>query len=126
MIYLAWPAIAQTAPPSISGNCNNYGNNNFNCNTLNVAPPRALFSEEIGNQMLTHMPDKGKSIWLTTVGNAPDQKIGETVYTFLRNHGYNNVKRDIVVGGLAPAPDHPFSFEDTPGQYTIIVSPEAH
>jgi hypothetical protein len=41
MIWLAWPAAnAQPAPPSVNGNCNNFGNNNFNCNTLNFGPPR--------------------------------------------------------------------------------------
>jgi hypothetical protein len=35
------PTSAQTppqAPPNVNGNCNNFGNNNFNCNTLNINP----------------------------------------------------------------------------------------
>ena len=42
MMWFAWPiASAQTigAPPSVSGNCNNFGNNNTNCNTFNLGPP---------------------------------------------------------------------------------------
>ena len=40
MIWFAWPVSAQTPPAGVSGNCNNFGNNNFNCNTLNVEPNR--------------------------------------------------------------------------------------
>ena len=40
MIYFAWPAGAQVPPGGVSGNCNNFGNNNFNCNTLNLGPVR--------------------------------------------------------------------------------------
>lgn len=36
---LIWGASAQT-PPTINGNCNNFGSNNFNCNTVNVGPAR--------------------------------------------------------------------------------------
>jgi hypothetical protein len=41
MIWFSLPAGAQTPlPPSINGNCNAVGNNNSNCTTINLGPPR--------------------------------------------------------------------------------------
>jgi hypothetical protein len=110
-------------PPTVSGNCNNFGNNNFNCNTLNVAPPRATFSEQLGAQLLAHMSEK-KPASLKTVGSMADQKVGDEVEKFLEDHGFT-VKR-MRIGTLSPPPDHPFSFSDAQDGYVIIVAPSAH
>jgi len=123
MIYFAWPAVAQAPPAGVSGNCNNFGNNNFNCNTLNIAPSRATFSDELGAQLLAHMPEK-KSVSLKTVGSAADQKVGDTTQKFLEDHGFA-VQRT-TIGTLSPPPDHPFTFFDTPNAYSIVVAPSAH
>jgi hypothetical protein len=124
LIYFAWPVSAQNIPPGgVSGNCNNFGNNNFNCNTLNIAPPRAIFTSDLGRDLLAHMPDKNKKTVLTTVGNAADQKIGEDVSSFLQSNGFNVVHDR--AGMMAPPPDHPFTFMDTPGAYVITVAPSA-
>lgn len=40
LIYLALPTSAQVAPSGVGGNCNNFGNNNFNCNTFNLGPSK--------------------------------------------------------------------------------------
>jgi hypothetical protein len=48
-LFCAWVYApqAQTTPGGVSGNCNNFGNNNFNCNTLNLGPkPRHLLPEQ--------------------------------------------------------------------------------
>ncbi len=113
----------QAQGPTFSGNCNNFGNNNFNCNTLNFGPSRATFSDELGVQLLAHMPEK-KPISLQSVGSAAEQKVGDDVQKFLEDHGFT-VKR-MSIGMMAPPPDRPFSFSDTPNQYVITVAPSAH
>jgi hypothetical protein len=110
------------SPPSVSGNCNNFGNNNFNCNTLNIVPPRTLFTNELGRDLLAHMPTK-KPVSLKTVGASADQKIGDDVQEFLQKNGYT-VNR-MSIGMIAPPPDHPFSFLDTINEYIITVAPSA-
>jgi hypothetical protein len=125
MIYFAWPAVAQAPPPGgVSGNCNNFGNNNFNCNTLNLSPPRATFSDELGAQLLAHMPEKKKSVALQTVGGTADQKVGDAFQKFLEDHGFA-VQR-AKIGVRVPPPDHPFTFSDTQNAYSIVVAPSAH
>jgi hypothetical protein len=115
--------IGQAQGPTFNGNCNNFGNNNFNCNTLNFGPSRATFSDELGGQLLAHMPEK-KPVSLQTVGSAADQQVGDSVKKFLEDHGFT-VKR-MSIGVMAPPPDRPFSFLDTPNQYVITVAPSAH
>jgi hypothetical protein len=107
---------------TFNGNCNNYGNNNFNCNTI-VAPSRAEFSSRLGADLLSHMPTK-KKVRLMTVGGGEDQKVGDDFQRFLEGSGYP-IER-ITIGMLAPPPNHPFTFNDTPDAYVITIAPSAH
>jgi hypothetical protein len=125
LIYFAWPVEAQNAQPGgVSGNCNVFGSNNFTCNTLSFAPPRAIFTSDLGRDLLAHMPDKKKTVILKTIGNAADQKIGSDVRDFLQSNGYS-VQHDMVTT-LTPPPEHPFTFFDSPDAYKITVAPSAH
>jgi hypothetical protein len=46
LVWSAWPSAQAQTPPTINGNCNNVGSNNFNCNTLNFRPgPWRLIGE---------------------------------------------------------------------------------
>jgi hypothetical protein len=91
--------------------------------TVNIAPPRAAFSPQVGNDLLAHMPSR-KSVVLNTVGGDADQKVGDDVQQFLEGNGYSVQRRSI--GMMAPPPDHPFSFSDNPNTYVITVAPSAH
>lgn len=60
LVWLAWPtAIAQTQAPSINGNCNNIGNNNFNCDTLNLGAPHRHLSDAQLSALSSAMKDSG-------------------------------------------------------------------
>lgn len=86
---------------------------------------RAPFNEEIGNGLLSRMPDKSKEVMITSVGGPADQQVGNEVELFLKNHGYT-VKRTIVFT-YKPPPDHPFTIDtDNPELYRLIVAPSAH
>ena len=70
MIWFAWPSAQAQTPPAVSGNCNNFGNNNFNCNTLNLGPPRqtnALYQNGrfLGTVGGIEVGQDGKSVTLT-------------------------------------------------------------
>lgn len=47
MIWFAWPTASAQTTPSIIGNCNNVGNNNINCNTLNMGPPQRRLPDDV-------------------------------------------------------------------------------
>jgi hypothetical protein len=50
MIYFAWPVSAQIPPGGVNGNCNNFGNNNTNCNTFNLGPvPRRIPDKQVAD-----------------------------------------------------------------------------
>jgi hypothetical protein len=50
MIYFAWPVSAQVPPGGVNGNCNNFGNNNTNCNTFNLGPvPRRIPNKQVAD-----------------------------------------------------------------------------
>ncbi len=124
MIYFAWPVGAQSIPPGgVNGNCNNFGNNNFNCNTL-IAPHRVPFTNEIGQELLGHMTNKGKPIALEAIGSPSDWRIADEIQEFLRRNGYT-VNRSSA-GTVVPQPEQPFSLYDGPTEYQIIVAPSAH
>jgi hypothetical protein len=107
---------------TFNGNCNNYGNNNFNCNTI-IAPNRAEFTSGLGADLVSHMPTK-KKVRLVTVGADEDQRVGNDFQTFLKDKGYT-IEREIV-GVLAPPPNHPFAFNDTPDAYVVTIAPSSH
>ena len=121
MIYFAWPVNAQVPQGGVRGNCNNFGNNNFNCNVIN--PGRTEFSQEIGDQLLVHMTEK-KPVELRTVGNALNQAVGDQIQQFLGAHGF--MVNRAHIGVIVPPPDQPFTFMDSTNSYIITVAPSAH
>ena len=112
------PSEAQQ-PPNVTGNCNNFGNNNFNCNTLNLAPPRLTFNEEVQKVVLT-IP-KDKPLKVTAVGSQSDWDVGTKIGKFLQDSGYNVEMQ--YTGMLSPPQDHALSLRDAPLERELIVTP---
>ena len=117
------PDSSAQSGPTFNGNCNNYGNYNFNCNTI-ITPQRAEFNSQLGDDLLSHMPSKMKKVRLITVGGDEDQRVGGDFQRFLEGRGYQ-VER-MSFGMLVPPPNHPFSFNDTPDAYEVTIAPSAH
>jgi hypothetical protein len=105
---------------SFNGNvCSAFGSGNTEiCN-----PGRVGFSEDLGNQIIAHMPDKTNPVELRTIGGHRDQSIGDDVAHFLVHHGYG-VGRS-VIGELSPEPDYPYTLETNGNQYSLTVAPSA-
>ena len=102
-----------------NGSCFAMGNgNNVNC-----GPTRVGLSDEIAAKLLSAMPDKTKTVALSTVGNTADQVIGTQTEAFLVKHGYN-VSRT-VIGQVSPPPDRPFTLQMNGNQYRLMVAPSA-
>lgn len=123
LVWVAWPTSAQT-PPSVKGNCNNFGNNNFNCNTFNLAPRKMQFTDEVKSQLLSSLP-KGRPGIVKIVGAAQEEhQIGHQILDFLLANGYD-VKLGDEVGAVMPAPEHPLTFLEPPGEnsWILIVAP---
>jgi hypothetical protein len=125
LIYFAIPAGAQIPPGGVSGNCNNFGNNNFNCNTLYVDPPRAAFIQKIADDFLSRMPDKNKKIALITVGHKDDQDIGSQYQEYFLAKGYK-VERTPTIQYVSPLSDKKLVFVELPDEYEVVISPSAH
>jgi hypothetical protein len=97
LIRAAWPPDAQaqqmTAPPVVNqgpGSAFSYGQQGgVTAGTINVAPPRAAFTEDLGKQLLALMADEKKLVQLDTVGNTTDQSVGDDVEIFLKRNGFN-------------------------------------
>jgi hypothetical protein len=92
--------------------------------TINIGPGRLAFSDQLGRELLAHMPTK-KKVRLTSIGptNA-DQAVGTEIQNFLQQNGYD-VERSII-GMSMPAPDRPISFQELPDAYVLTVAPSAH
>jgi hypothetical protein len=118
---------AQSPPTTIyqgPGSAYSYGQQGgVTAGTINIAPSRSLFTPELGKDLLSHMPTK-KPVALQTVGGMADQSVGDEVQKFLQDNGYT-VQR-MSAGIMAPPPDRPFSFMDTPDKYVVTVAPSAH
>lgn len=104
-----------------SGEFNGNISNN-DCTACNA--DRAMFTNEIGYQLVAHMPDRKKQVIVTIVGDHRDQAIGDRVVKFLTEQGYQVMDRRLI-RALEPVPHRPFSVtEDTAG-YDVLVAPEA-
>jgi hypothetical protein len=115
------------SPPAVNqgpGSAYSYGQQGgITAGTVNVAPSRAVFTSQLGKDLLTDMPAK-KLVVLRTVGGAADQKVGDDVQNFLEHNGYT-VRRELI-GTLTPTPDHPFSFAENPNEYIVTVASSVH
>jgi hypothetical protein len=136
LIRLAWPPENGMAPgdntPPISGAVVNQRpgtadpveqKSGITAETVNVTPPRAGFTDEIGPQLLTQMPEKKKVVVLNTMGGPADQRVGREVQDFLQKNGYEVQRFRSNV--LVPRPDRPFTFVDSPDSYIVTVAPGA-
>lgn len=114
------------SPPAVHqgpGSAYSYGQQGgITAGTVNIAPPRAVFTDLIGRRLLALMREK-KNVTLRTVGGVADQKVGDAVQSFLEQHGFS--VRRISVGMLVPPPDRPFSLSDRPSAYMVTVAPSA-
>lgn len=110
---------------------NNGGSFNFNVCTFGKGngvvcnPSRVEFTEEIGQQLLAHMPDSKKPILLTTLGPSnADQSVGAQVQQYLTGRG-RTVHR-LSIGQMVAMPNYPFSLQTDEKQYELTVAPSAH
>jgi hypothetical protein len=78
LVFRVVNAEAQTpppTPPNVNGNCNNLGNNNFNCNTLNIGPVQRRLSLADVSKISTALnasASKGSVDILTDLSNCQD------------------------------------------------------
>jgi hypothetical protein len=130
IVFSAWVyGKAQTnAPPSVNGNCNNFGNSNFNCNVLNIAPGRLKFSPQVGEWLLRATPDKSKRVVMQVVGGNSSQATGDDFYRFLTDKGYQVDRGPRNIGMLMDAegaPDGLVYVWNEPNSYRLVVKPGA-
>ncbi len=117
---------ASAQQPSINGNCNVIGNNNFNCNTFYVRPTRLALTAELREQLLSHMPDRNKTVHINAVGaSKADQGVVGDIITFLKSSGFN-VSFDSLTGMRIPAPDNKLSFSEGANGYYLEIAPSAN
>jgi hypothetical protein len=76
MIWFAWPiASAAQATSSVNGNCNNVGNNNINCNTLNIGPAQRRLPDDVVRKITSSLASqkiRGSVEVLTDLMGCPD------------------------------------------------------
>ena len=81
-------------PPAVNqgpGSAYSYGQQGgITAGTLNIAPSRWAFSDQLGNQLLADMPMK-KPVFMTSVGGIADQKVATDIQNFLQNNGYQYI-----------------------------------
>jgi hypothetical protein len=120
---LAGAAVAQTDSfNNNSGNfCSAIGNN---ASVVCELSGRLEFTDQIGDALAHHMPDKAKLVDLYTVGGDRDQAVGNQVQTYLTTHGYK-IARRLQIGMKIPPPDHPLTLQTDNAQYHLTVAPSA-
>jgi hypothetical protein len=117
------PVDAQT-PPAVNGNCNTFGNNNFNCNTLNVVPERLGLTETLKADLLAKVP-KNKPGQVNIYGpSQADLRVGMQILDFLKMNGYNASLGETAMYA-APMPDKPLTLLNSPtsSSWTLTVAP---
>jgi hypothetical protein len=111
-------------PPAHAQRSGEFNGNINNNDCTACTADRATFTNEIGYQLIAHMPDKAKPVIVTIVGDRRDQAIGDRVTKFLTDRGYQVIDRRNV-GSLTPVPRHPFSVTENTADYDVLVAPEA-
>ena len=91
--------------------------------TINIAPGRLAFTEQLGNELLSKMPVK-KPVRIQSVGGNADQLIANEIQVFLQQQGYS-VQRTMI-GMMAPPPDRPITLTESPDSYSLTIAPSAH
>lgn len=124
-------APATPQQPVSEASSNNSSSFNFNVctvgrgNAVVCNPSRVEFTEEIGQQLLAHMPDGKKPILLTTLGrSSADQSVGSQVQQYLTGRG-RTVHR-LSIAQMVAMPDYPFTLQVSGNQYELTVAPSAH
>jgi hypothetical protein len=90
-------------PPSINGNCNAVGNNNFNCsNIINPAPTPRHMNPVLANDILTKVP-KDKDVRLDCV--ATDKEAYDfalEIFAFMKENNYKMVENRVISALYTP------------------------
>jgi hypothetical protein len=97
--------------------------------TINIGPGRLAFSSQLGEQLLEHMPNRTKKIEMQVVGGKSDQAVGDDIYKYLLQSGYQQVDRGPPISMLMDvqgAPDGPIYVMEDPIKYVLVVKPSAH
>jgi hypothetical protein len=96
--------------PNVNGNCNNFGNNNFNCNTFNFGPSPLRFTDKFAEDMLSRMPVK-KKVRIDVIGPSQETfNFGAQMTTFLQNKGYD---AELTYNSqIVPMPKQGITFQD--------------
>jgi hypothetical protein len=75
--------------PNVSGNCNNFGNNNVNCNTFNFGAQARHLSAENKDYILKTIP-KTRKVTITSQSSVHDAAdLANEIYQFLASSGYS-------------------------------------
>lgn len=121
------PSFAQTGEqfqlaqlPNVSGNCNNFGNNNFNCNTI-ITPSARHLTEQTKTDLLSHIP-KSRQVNVKYAGESPDAgDFANEIIEFLRSQGYKISGPDEGFGWKPAIPHGTIVTIDPNGGPTQIV-----
>lgn len=123
LYLLFWARDKAEASSPVGDTYNNHGNNFGHIGPVNnFGNQRLVFSEELGRQLLAHLPER-RPIELMSVGSQADQKIADQVQQFLTDNGYS-VSR-MAIGVMAPPPDHKISVSPSGSTYVVTVAPSA-
>lgn len=110
---------AQSSPPHINGNCNNFGNNNFNCNQV-IDPRRLELTDPLKELLLQDVP-KDKPGEVNIIGPSPaDREVGMDILNFLKANGYS-VRLGYMAGFANPSPDYALTLHNTPNSRSWIL-----
>lgn len=91
--------------------------------TVNIAPQKLDFSEDLGQKLLRRMPDKSKSVTMISAGNITDQAIADRYEAFLRQNGFAVVR--MKTGQLISPDLEKISVGETAEGYEIHIAPSA-
>jgi hypothetical protein len=97
--------------------------------TINIGPGRLAFSSQLGEQLLERMPNRTKKVEMQVVGGKSDQAVGDDIYRYLLQSGYQQVDRGTPIGMLMDvqgAPDGPIYVMEDQNKYVLVVKPSAH
>ena len=94
---------AQT--PTINGNCNNVGNNNFNCNVLNIGPKKRSLSQEgvFKAQLLSEISHDKTIAIMVAVNDGEAYNFATEIYDFMKQNGFK-IKEDRVMSAIFSPP----------------------
>ena len=124
IIGIVWASKSAQAqsPPNINGNCNNFGNNNINCNTFNVAPPARNLDSPWGGplkaQILRDLPHDKEISVTGLMGDTESADLAQQIFNFLKANGFKLKGEGIGLAVIIPPP-HGLGFNSTTNDFVV-------